>query len=74
MERGRRAAAERRPLERGAHAVLVEAVTALVHRAEQRVEVVVEIARRHPDVVRPDAEAERMNRRVESVRALLEAE
>ena len=44
--------AERRALERAVDLVLVEAVPALVHRREQAVEVVLEVARRDPDVLR----------------------
>ena len=47
----RDAARERRALERRVDLVLVEAVAELVHRREEAVEVVVEVARRDADVL-----------------------
>ena len=59
-ERG--AAGERRALELARDAVLVEPVAALVHRPEEAVEVVVEVARRQPDVGGRDRGRERDGR------------
>jgi hypothetical protein len=56
---------ERRALERPRHAPLVEAVPALVHRGEEREEVVLGIAAREADVSEPERDLERVHRRVE---------
>ena len=49
----------------GLDAPLVEAVTALVHRGEEREEVVVGVAAREADVAEAERDLERMDRRVE---------
>ena len=68
------AVAERRPLERGRDAVLVEAVPALVHRREDRRDVVVLVAGRQADVLRARAGRERVHGQVEPGERLVEAE
>ena len=68
------AVAERRPLERGRDAVLVEAVPALVHRREDRRDVVLLVARRQADVLRAGAGRERVHGQVEPGERLVEAE
>ena len=71
-ERG--AARERRALELARDAVLVEPVAGLVHRPEQAVEVVVEVARRQADVGDRDRGRERVDGRVEPPLGRVEAE
>ena len=66
--------AERRPLERRRDAVLVEAVPALVHRREDRRDVVLLVARRQADVLRAGAGRERVHGQVEPGERLVEAE
>ena len=70
----RRAARERRALERRVDAVLVQAVAALVHRREEAVERVLRLARRDPDVRRRKRLRKRMRRGVEAPRRVVEAE
>ena len=67
VEGGRAAGRERRPVERGVAAVLVEPVPDLVHRREERVavQVVLGVARREPDVPARERHAERVHGRVE---------
>ena len=68
------AVAERRALERRRDAVLVEPVPALVHRREDRRDVVLLVARRQADVLRAGAGRERMHGQVEARERLVEAE
>jgi hypothetical protein len=68
-ERG--AARERRPLEGLVDLVLVEPVAELVHRREQAVEALLEVARRQPDVLDARAGRERVHGRVEPPRLLV---
>ena len=56
---------ERRALEVARDAVLVEPVAGLVHRPEEAVEVVLEVAGRQPDVADRDRRRERVDGRVE---------
>ena len=65
---------ERRALERLVDLMLVQAVAELVHRGEEPVEVVREVARRDPDVVDARSGGERMDGRVEPPGVLAEAE
>ena len=58
----RRAAGEQRALELAGDPVLVEPVPALVHRPEEAVEVVLEVARRQPDVGRRPSTSRRDGR------------
>ncbi len=74
VQRRRDTVAERRPLERGRDAVLVEAVPALVHRREDRVDVALLVARRQADVLRARAGRERVHRQVEAREGGVEAE
>ena len=66
VDGARRAVAERRPLEGRANAELDEAVAALVHRREERVEVGLVVARREPDVAEAERGHEGMDRAVEA--------
>ena len=54
--------------------MLVQAVPALVHRREESVEVVLEVARRDADVLRACTARERMDGRVEPPGGVVEAE
>ncbi len=64
-----RGAALRAACARGTgRAPLVEAVTALVHRREERVQVVSRVAGRQPDVAKPDRCGERMDGQIEPER------
>ena len=65
VQRRRDAGRERRALERRVHAPLVEAVAALVHRGEQREEVVVVVARRQTDVAQAERHLERVDGEIE---------
>src|SRR5215211_6474474 len=70
----RRAAREQRALERLVDLMLVQPVAGLVHRREEAVEVVLEVARRDPDVVDRAPRGERVHRRIEPPRRLFEPE
>jgi hypothetical protein len=70
----RRAARERRPLERRVDAVLVEAVAALVHHREEPVERVLGLTRRDPDVAGRQRRRERMRAGVDPPRRVIETE
>ena len=65
VQSGRDAGAERRSLERRAHSPLVQAVAALVHRGEEREEVVLRVARRQADVAEPEGHLVRVDGRVQ---------
>ena len=64
VQRGRRAHAERRPLERLRDAPLVDAVTRLVHGGEERVDVALVVAAGETDIAEAECDLERMNGRV----------
>ena len=74
VQAGRAARGERGALERRADAALVEPVADLVHAAEQRLEVVLVVPRRHPDIGRRERGAERMHGAVEAERQVVVAE
>ena len=68
VHRRRHPSAERRSIERGADAELVQAVAALVHRAEERDEVVLVVPRGQADVAEPEGRLERVHGEVEAKR------
>src|SRR5262249_18071698 len=68
VEGHRRAALERRAIERGRDLMLVEAVSELMHGREEALVPGREVARRQPDVGRTSSAGERVHRRVESPR------
>ena len=74
MHPERDAAAERCPVELAVDLVLVEAVAGLVHRGEEPVKAVVEVACGDADVVAADRRREGVHGRVEPPRRLVEAE
>ena len=65
MKCGGDPSAERRSLERRADAPFVQAVSRLVHRREERDDVVLRVATRQADVAETERDLERVNRRVE---------
>ena len=73
VEAERRGVGEQRALEGRRDSVRVVAVSRLVHRRPERVEAGLVVPRRHAHVAVRERRAERMHRRIEPVRALLEA-
>jgi hypothetical protein len=74
VDRARDARPERRAGERGVDVRLVQAVTELVERAEDRVEVVLGVAGRQPHVARRDRGRERVDRVVQAPAPVVDAD